>query len=139
MPSTFFGLTIASSGLSAYQASLNTTANNVSNVRTEGYTRQVANLQASEALRVSAKYGTQGSGVTVTSIKQVRSEYYDVKYWENQASLGLFETKLNYLQQIENYYIDDDTAKGFSTILNNMFNALDTMKNNAGDVNVSLS
>ena len=136
MPSTFFGLTIASSGLSAYQASLNTTANNVSNVRTEGYTRQVANLQASEALRVSAKYGTQGSGVTVTSIKQVRSEYYDVKYWENQASLGLFETKLNYLQQIENYYIDDDTAKGFSTILNDMFNALDTMKNNAGDVNV---
>lgn len=136
MPSTFFGLTIASSGLSAYQASLNTTANNVSNVRTEGYTRQNANLQASEALRVNAKYGSQGTGVTVTSIKQVRNEYYDTKYWENQSALGLFETKLNYLEQIENYYIDDDTQNGFSTILNNMFNALDTLKNNAGDINV---
>ena len=31
MPSQFFGLTIASSGLSAYQAALNTTANNISN------------------------------------------------------------------------------------------------------------
>ncbi len=136
MPSQFFGLTIASSGLTAFQASLNTTANNVSNVKTEGYTRQVANLQASQALRVHAKYGSQGAGVDVTSITQIRNEYYDVKYWENQSSLGLFETKLNYLEQIENYYIDDDTSDGFSTILNNMFNALDTLKNNAGDVNV---
>lgn len=136
MPSQFFGLTIASSGLAAYQAALNTTANNVSNVRTEGYTRQIANMEASQALRVNAKYGSQGTGVNVTSIKQVRNEYYDVKYWENQSSLGLFETKLNYLEQIENYYIDDDTAKGFSTILNNMFNALDTLKNNAGETTV---
>ena len=38
MPSQFFGLNIASSGLSAYQAALNTTANNISNVKTTGYT-----------------------------------------------------------------------------------------------------
>lgn len=35
MPSTFFGLTIASSGLSAYQVALNTSANNISNVQTK--------------------------------------------------------------------------------------------------------
>lgn len=136
MPSTFFGLTIASSGLTAYQASLNTTANNVSNVQTKGYTRQNANLEASQALRVNARYGSQGAGVSVISIKQVRNEYYDTKYWENQASVGLYETKLGYLEQIENYLIDDDTEKGFSTILNEMFNSLDTLKNNAGDVTV---
>ena len=79
MPSQFFGLTIASSGLSAFQASLNTTANNISNVKTVGYTRQVANLEASQALRVNAKYGSQGTGVTVTSIKQIRNAYYDTK------------------------------------------------------------
>ena len=115
MPSQFFGLTIASSGLSAYQAALNTTANNISNEQTKGYSRQAANLSASDALRVNAKYGSMGSGVTVNSIKQIRSEYYDTKYWQNQASLGLYETKLSYLEQIENYFIDDDTEKGFST------------------------
>lgn len=136
MPSTFFGLTIATSGLNAYQVALNTTANNISNVQTEGYTRQVANRVASDALRVYQKYGAVGTGVTTTSIKQVRNEYYDAKYWYNQSSVGLYETRLNYLQQIENYFIDDDTSKGFSTILNTMFNALDTLKNNASDVNV---
>lgn len=135
MPSQFFGLNIASSGLSAYQAALNTTANNISNVKTKGYTRQQANMSSSAALRVHAKYGSAGTGVQVDSIKQVRNEYYDTKFWENQSSLGLYETKLNYNLQIENYFIDDDTEKGFSTILNNMFNAMDTLKNAPGDVN----
>lgn len=136
MPSTFFGLTIASSGLSAYQTALNTTANNISNVQTAGYTRQQANRVASDALRVYAKYGCMGTGVTTTSVMQVRNQYYDTKYWHNQSSVGMFETRLNYLQQIENYYIDDDTSKGFTTILNSMFNSLDTLKNNSGDQNV---
>ena len=133
MASTFFGLTIASSGLSAYQAALNTTANNISNVETEGYTRQVTNMEASGAIRVYQKYGTAGTGVTVTSITQTRNSYYDTKYWFNESSLGLYEVKLDYMQQIENYFIDDDTADGFSTIFNKMFNALDTLKNDASD------
>ena len=33
MPSQFFGLNIEGSGLSAYKAAINTTANNVSNVQ----------------------------------------------------------------------------------------------------------
>lgn len=135
MPSQFFGLTIASSGLSAYQAALNTTANNISNVKTEGYSRQVASMSASAALRVHAKYGSAGTGVQVTSVKQVRNEYYDVKYWENQSALGLYETKLNYNLQIENYFIDDDSVDGFSTILNEMFNSMETLKNSPGDLN----
>ena len=135
MPSQFFGLNIASSGLSAYQAALNTTGNNISNVKTKGYTRQAANMSSSAALRVHAKYGSAGTGVQVDSIKQIRNEYYDTKFWENQSALGLYETKLNYNLQIENYFIDDDTEKGFSTILNNMFNSMDTLKNAPGDVN----
>lgn len=136
MPSTFFGLTISASGMNAYQVALNTTANNISNVRTEGYTRQQANREASEALRVYARYGSAGTGVITTSVKQVRNQYYDTKYWYNQSSVGLYETRLNYLQQIENYFIDDDSAKGFSSILNTLFNDMDTLKNNASDVNV---
>lgn len=136
MPSTFFGLTIATSGINAYQVALNTTANNISNVRTEGYTRQQAVRQSADALRMYTAYGTMGTGVTTTDIKQIRNQYYDTKYWYNQSSVGLYETRLSYLEQIENYFIDDDTSKGFSTILNAMFNALDTLKNNAADVNV---
>lgn len=135
MPSTFFGLNIATSGLNAAQIALNTTANNISNVQTKGYSRQQANRVASDALRVYSRYGSVGTGVTTTSVMQIRNQYYDTKYWYNQSSVGLYETRLNYLQQIENYYFDDDSSKGFTTIFNKMFNALDTLKNNAADPN----
>ena len=46
MPSTFFGLTVAGSALSAFQASVNTTANNISNVSTPGYKRQDVDFES---------------------------------------------------------------------------------------------
>lgn len=90
MASTFFGLTIAGSALNSFQAAVNTTANNIANVNTAGYTRQQAIRYAAEALRVNEKYGMAGSGVTTTEITQTRDFYYDVKYWENNAKVGLF-------------------------------------------------
>ena len=137
MPSTFFGLNIASSALSAFQVAVNTTANNISNVQTEGYTKQVANREASTALRVYQRYGTVGTGVTTTSITSIRSEYYDKKYWNNQSSLGYYDNKIYYLNQIEDYYEDEEDAEpGFSTIFANMFNQLNALSSNAGDENV---
>lgn len=134
MPSTFYGLTIAGSGLNSFQTAVNTTANNIANVQTEGYTRQVANRKQAESLRVYARYGTTGSGVTTTSITQIRDAYYDVKYWENNSSLGLYEKKLYYMNQIEEYFKDDDSSKGFTTILNSMFNNLESLAGAPGDL-----
>lgn len=136
MPSTFFGLTIASSGLSTYQAALNTTANNISNAQTKGYSRQEALRQAAEALRVNNKYGMAGSGVTTTAIKQIRDVYYDLKYWHNQAKVGEYATKYYYAQQIENFFIDDDTQEGFSAIFETMNAALEEVKKSPADATV---
>lgn len=128
MPSTFFGLTIAGSALNSFHVATNTVANNIANVNTKGYTRQEAVRIASEALRTHQKYGMAGSGVTTTEIIQKRDFYYDVKYWQNNARIGMYDTKLYGVQQIEDYLNDDDTSKGFKTILNEMFSALDTLK-----------
>ena len=135
MSSTFFGLNISTTALAAFQASVNTAANNVSNAKTKGYSKQVANLSASPAIRAHAQYGTMGTGVDISSVKQLRDSYYDVKYWRNQSSAGLFEKKLYYMDQIEQLYTDDDTSKGFSSILNTFFNNLQTLKNSSADTN----
>lgn len=133
MASTFFGLTIAGSALNSFQAAVNTTANNISNVNTKGYTRQQAVRYASEALRVKEKYGMAGSGVTTTEIIQTRDFYYDVKYWENNARLGLFDSKLYYAQQVENFFLNDDEIRGFATIMDEMFGALDDVRGTPED------
>lgn len=136
MPSSFFGLTVAYSGLNAAQATINTTANNISNVQTKGYSKQTVNLTAATALRCYQRFGSTGLGVSVDSVTQVRDEYYDEKYWNNQCNLGLYEKKLYYMEQIQNYYTDGTfsatSSAGFSTIYSKMFNALDTVKTNGG-------
>ena len=49
MPSTFFGLNTAYTGLIASNASINTAGNNIANVETKGYSRQTVTQQASDA------------------------------------------------------------------------------------------
>ena len=133
MPSTFFGLNIAYTGLQAANASLNTTGNNISNVETKGYSRQETIQSAAAALRMNTTYGMAGSGVVTTEIKQVRNKYYDLKYWNNNSSLGNYNMKQYYMLQIENYFTETDTVKGFGTIFSDMFSGLDEVYKNSGD------
>ena len=137
MASTFFGLHVGASALSSFQVAVNTTANNIANVKTTGYTRQTATLQAKDALNVTARYGSVGTGVTVTSIKQERDLYYDNKYWENNSCYGRYEQKLYYLDQIQNYFKDDGVSvKGFSSVFSAMFSDLDTLRSKPSDFTV---
>jgi flagellar hook-associated protein 1 FlgK len=137
MSSTFFGLTVAGSGLTAFQASINTTANNVSNVRTEGYSKQVTNISAASAMRAFEKYGNVGTGVSTDSVTRVRDQYYNEKYWVNQSQYGYYEKKNYYMAQIEQLFKDDSQVNpGFSTLFGQMFNSLDTVKTNNGNNSV---
>ncbi len=136
MPSSFFGLHVAATGLNAAQASINTTANNISNVNTTGYSRQEVGRKASAAQRAFTSYGCIGTGVEVTDVTQVRDLYYDEKYWNNNSKLGMFQKKLYYMNQIENYYTDNAKISGFTTLYGKMFNSLDSVKKNAGDASV---
>ena len=133
MSSQFFGLEIAHTGLTAFMASINTTANNVSNAKTKGYSRQKVTLEAQTALRVYQKYGSTSTGVLATDVKRSRDEYYDQKYWANQKSYGYYDRLNYYMPQIENFYVDNSANPGFSTLFGNMFNSIDSLKKDAGN------
>ena len=133
MSSTFFGLTIAASGLNTAQAQINTTANNISNVNTDGYSKQVVNTVASSALRCYQSYGTTGTGVEAESVTQRRDLYYDEKYWNNQSALGFYTKKEYYMDQIQDYYNENSSNAGFTNIYTKMFNSLSSLQGSPGD------
>ena len=136
MPSTFWGLNIATSGLHASQIALNTTSHNIANAQTTGYSRQATNAGAAEALRIHQPYGMLGSGVSVTDITRTRDSYYDNKYWGNHADQGHYEVKHYYMNQIELQFNEFGTSTtGFSDIYGKFFNALDELKNYPSDIN----
>lgn len=130
MPSTFFGLEIAASGLRASNAALNTTANNISNTHTEGYSRQEVKQEAMNPLRVFATYGCAGAGVNTLAIERIRDQFYDNKFRDNETKLGEFDTKAYYCKMIEEY-LEDDGKTGFKSIFDQLGAALQEITKNA--------
>ena len=131
MTSQFFGLNIAASGLRAANAALNTTANNISNANTDGYSRQKVKQEANDALRVFAKYGCAGAGVDTIAIERVRDSFYDVKFRNNEQLLGTV-TQKNYYTKLVEQYLDDDGTTGFSSLFNKLQASMQSVMTAAG-------
>lgn len=135
MPSTFFGLNIGQTGLYAYKSALDTTAHNISNAETEGYSRQVMEQKAGKAIKMNSTYGMAGAGVSVTGVVQKREEYYDSKYWKNNTLYGEYSGKSYYMNEIESYF-NEVSVEGFTTSFNSMYNSLQELSKNPSSLNV---
>lgn len=123
MPSTFFGLDIGTTGLHIYQQAINTTAHNITNTKTEGYSRQQLNRQAGAPISISQSYGMVGTGVVANKVMQIRDSYYDNKFRTANTVLGEFRGRGYYLNQIQNY-LNELNKGGFNTNIKNLFNGL---------------
>ena len=134
MASQFFGLNTAYTGLTAANAALNTTANNISNIETKGYSRQQVTQQAADAIRTFTTYGCAGAGVETLAMERRRDDLYEVKYWNKNSSVGEYDTKYYYMKQIEDYFRDDNTIVGFNTIFDKTYASLGQCHSYAGDI-----
>lgn len=141
MPSTFLGLNTSYRGLVASNSGLNTTANNISNIETAGYSRQQANQVASNAIRTYTSYGCVGTGVDTLSAERVRDVFYDIKYWNNNSKLGEYDKKQYYAAIIETYLNDTkgtNAVKGFTSIFDEYEAAMESLSTNTGDSSYAL-
>ena len=132
MASTFFGLNIAGSGLRAANAALNTTANNVANAETDGYSRQKIVQQAAGAIRTFTTYGCAGAGVETLAIERVRDVFYDEKFRSNATKLGEYDRKQYYMGIVEEYF-NDDGKTGFTSIFDQIQTSLEEVVKNPSD------
>lgn len=137
MASTFFGLNIAKSGMTTYSAQLNTTAHNIANVTTKGYSKQVVRQSATQAISSGSSYGMIGSGVEATDIVSQRDEYYDEKYRISTSSCGYYDTLSYYMQSVEDYfYAKDAQSGGVTNSLSNFFTSLISLTTDASNTTI---
>ncbi|MEZ0480706.1 flagellar hook-associated protein FlgK [Planococcus sp. SSTMD024] len=101
--STFHTLETGNRGLSASQASLSTTGQNIANANTKGYSRQQVNTSSSASLEVwtSQGAGQLGTGVSVDSVMRVRDRFLDQQYRGHTAELAEWQTKSEALGNVE--------------------------------------
>ncbi|MDR0434718.1 MAG: hypothetical protein LBH21_06610 [Gracilibacteraceae bacterium] len=102
---TFQGMYTSLSGIIASQANLDVTAQNLTNILTNGYTRQRADLLSiGDAGLYSHIANPQaihiGQGVNVFNTSQLRNAGYDMRYREENTKYGYYETKLSGLEDV---------------------------------------
>ena len=111
---TFDGFTTARLGIIAAQTGLSVTGNNIANISTKGYTRQVldqVSLKTGGNDRYAAEFQLRtGTGVLCTGISQIRDPYLDIRYRTEMASVGATDTWLAGLNDIA--AVLDEVGKG---------------------------
>ena len=113
MGSAFFGLNIALRGLTAQMQALDVVAHNISNANTEGYSRQQAVLKSTTD--VGWGFNKQiGSGVEVDSVRRIRDALLDKQIRNQLSSLGNWETRQRYLEEIESIF-NEPSDIGFAS------------------------
>lgn len=112
--STFGTFTMAKLGIYASQKALNVTGNNIANINTTGYTRQEIDqraLQMGGADRYTSKMDMRiGGGTLVTNVNQIRDQYLDIRYRNQQSNVGATDERLSVLEQLSAYL--DEVGSG---------------------------
>lgn len=101
-------LMVGASGLKTAQAALNTTAHNLSNINTTGYTRQQIgfkdNLYVKYNNLSSPVSSTYGLGVGVQAIRRIRDEFIDKAYRTENGRLGFYNSQHKAVEEIEDLF-----------------------------------
>lgn len=114
MSALFVGL----SGLQTSGNSLNTTANNLANVNSEGYVRQqVVNKDLGYNLAGTTSAintGQKGLGVTIASVNHVRDVFLDAAYRKESGRQQFYEKIYNTVYEIETQIGDTEGIEGIA-------------------------
>jgi len=100
-------LNTAKNALGAAQTCVQMTSNNIANVNTPGYARQVAQLQ--EAVPTPVTLGTLGNGVTVTSLKRYYDKYLESSLRAKTSELNHQSALAAYLDRIQQFINEDNS------------------------------
>ena len=119
-------LGIGRTGLSASKKSLEVTGHNLSNVNTEGYSRQ--RVMQSTAIPVSVGGFVQGTGVKVDGVNRFNDEFVDKRLNNAIGSNKYYEARSENLEQVENIFNELD-SDGLNQVLNKFFNSFRELAN----------
>ncbi len=133
--STFYSFTTALRGMNTAQKQLDITGQNISNVSTEGYTRQRADVYAAAPAGYGDKYATRastmvGQGSVVSAISQCRDQFLDVRFRREAASLGEQDEKLGTMNDLSEIF-DEIEKSGLMNSFNDFVSKLQVLANNA--------
>ncbi len=122
-----FGLSIAASGLIADTAELDTASNNLANINTAGYAREVVNLSPEDA---AGPLGA-GRGVSIGSVSELTDAVYEAANVATEGVQGAANQANEVMTAIESIFPEPNSG-GLATQLSTFWSDLSTLASNPG-------
>ena len=111
--STFSGFNTAQLAMMASQRGLDVTGQNLSNINTEGYTRQRLDLTSlnpvGNSIGSSSYDAKVGQGVMMVGVSQIRDPFLDIQYRNELPKVGTVEAKESILESIGTIFDEADS------------------------------
>lgn len=127
------------SALTAQQALIANTSNNIANVNTPGYTRREISLQ-NRADATAAHTGLSiGSGVEVGAIRRITSTYLESAVRDAVSRLNQSEVSNDYLGRIESLFSLTGPQQTIGSTLNDFFTAVNQVAVNPSSLDDRLT
>ncbi len=123
-------LGIGTSGLLAYQNALNTTSHNISNVNTEGYSRQRVELDT--RIPQASGAGFFGQGVYASNVERVYDEFLVKQLRTYTSSSNRAEVYHDLSSQIDNLLADPQV--GLAPSLDEFFSSLQSVADSPSSI-----
>ncbi len=120
----------ALSGLTAFQRSLETTSNNISNANTEGYSRQRVELETRPEQFTGAGY--LGNGVDVANITRSYDQFLSAQVRSSTSTFNEIDSFHKLSAQIDNLTADETT--GLAPAMKSFFDATNAVANDPGSI-----
>jgi len=125
-------LATALSGLTAEQGALQATTNNVANVNTPGYSREVPDLVSSDPIVVDPL--TLGTGVTLKSIDSIRDPILESRIQQETQTQGQSSALASALSQTQVNFTSGTGDIG--TAISNFFNSVNQLSTSPADLSL---
>ena len=131
MAGLFDTFTIAKRGLSVQQGNINTSAHNIANASTPGYSRQRAVVETTRPFGGTSKFdscvaGQIGTGAQITTIQRIRNEFVDYQVREATGILGNSEVKADFLSKIEDI-LGETSDTGIQGLMSEFYKSLQSL------------
>lgn len=122
---------VGTSGLQSAQAALNTTAHNLANIDTKGYTRQQISFSDVQYVSYNNTYGTPitsqyGLGVAVSEIRRIRDEFIDAAYRSENSRLGYYSSQYDAVEEVESQF-GEINGITYQKAMTNLYNAINEL------------
>lgn len=136
MGGTMGRLSIGVTALQTNQFAMNTTAHNLMNTQTDGYSRQQVMLtdRTYKSLNRDGVYVNRaGLGVITAEIKQVRDSFADAAYRTESGRMNYYKAQYETVSEVETYYGELE-GKDFNTTMNNLWLSLQELQKESNSI-----